>query len=205
MEPYTVLYQSRPDWDTVPVVELRHTGWLADTPVRAWAQLCYDDHGFWVRMEAEEAPVRATLREPLDQICNDSCLEFFLAPDPNDPRYLNFEFNPLGSLYLGFGSTRPTRVRQIVGDAAALFRPAPFFTEGGWGIVYCIPFDFIRNYFPYFVPEGELAGNFYKCGDLTPQPHYLAWAPLHTDTPDFHRRADFGVLRLKASEESSFC
>lgn len=196
MESYSIIYQPTPDWDTVPAVELQNTGWLGETSVRAWAQLCRDDRALWVRMEAEESPVRATLTEPLDPICCDSCLEFFLAPDPADSRYLNFEFNPLGNVYLGFGSTRPTRVRQIVGDKDALFRPAPFFTEKGWGIVYCIPFDFIRNYFPDFRPEGDFAGNFYKCGDETERPHYLSWMKMHTDTPDFHRRGDFGVLRF---------
>lgn len=196
MDTYTILYQSTPDWETVPTVELRHTGWLAESPVRAWAQLCHDDRALWVRMEAEESPVRATLNEPLDQICNDSCLEFFLAPDPSDSRYLNFEFNPLGNLYLGFGSTRPTRVRQIVSSKEQLFRPKPFFTERGWGIVYCIPFDFIRNYYPHFQAIGDMVGNFYKCGDLTPQPHYLSWMVMHTDMPDFHRRQDFGTLRF---------
>lgn len=191
---YTVSYFTVPDWAAVPAVELRHTGWLEEVPVRAWARLCRDDHGLWLRMEAEEAPVRATLTEPLDEVYTDSCLEFFFAPDPLDNRYLNFEWNPLGNLYLGFGSTRPTRVRQIVGDRQAMFRPEPFFTNGGWGIVFYIPFDFIRNYFPHFQPEGEAAGNFYKCGDMTERPHYLSWVTMTTETPDFHRRQDFGTL-----------
>ena len=196
METYTILHQTTPDWSAVPTVELHHTGWLAEVPVRAWAQLCADDDGLWVRLEAEESPVRATLCEPLDEVYNDSCLEFFLAPDPNDSRYINFEFNPLGNIYLGFSSTRPNRVRQIVGSVEALFRPAPFFTRKGWGIIYHIPYDFIRNYFPNFLPHGEMAGNFYKCGDMTLQPHYLSWMKMNTDTPDFHRRQDFGVLRF---------
>ncbi len=194
MEAYTILYQSNLNWDAVPAVELHHTGWLAETPIRAWAQLCRDDHALWVRMEAEESPLRATLKDPLDPICCDSCLEFFLAPDISDSRYLNFEFNPLGNLYLGFGSTRPTRVRQIVESKEALFHPQPYITEQGWGIVYCIPFDFIRNYFPNFEPRGEMAGNFYKCGDMTEYPHYLSWKLMNTAIPDFHRRQDFGLL-----------
>ena len=43
---------------------------------------------------------------------------------------------------------------------------------------------------------GEGACNFYKCGDLTEIPHYLAWAPLSCDTPDYHRRQDFGCLKF---------
>ncbi|MBO6237358.1 MAG: hypothetical protein J6N50_01050, partial [Bacteroidales bacterium] len=30
-------------------------------------------------------------------------------------------------------------------------------------------------------------GNFYKCGDGLPVPHYLSWAPVGTPRPDFHR------------------
>ena len=41
---------------------------------------------------------------------------------------------------------------------------------------------------------GAMAGNFYKCGDETPHPHYLAWSALSSDHPDFHRRQDFGQL-----------
>ena len=107
MNAYTILYQSVPDWENVPIVELHHTDWLPEAPIRAWAQLCRDDQGLWVRLEAEEANVRATLSEPLDEVYQDSCLEFFFAPIASDSRYLNFEFNPLGNIYLGFGSTRP--------------------------------------------------------------------------------------------------
>lgn len=197
MAVYSIPYQPVPCWDSVPVVELQHTGWLAETPVSARAQLCYNDEALFVRMEAQEDPIRATLREPLAQVCNDSCLEFFFAPDPEDMRYLNFEFNPLGTLYLGFGSTRPTRVRQILKAPEELLDPQPFFTLDGWGICYRIPFSLIRNYFPRFRPDGEAAGNFYKCGDETAHPHYLSWSPMTTDSPDFHRRQDFGTLLFR--------
>ena len=196
MEPYIITYQTNVNWEAIACVELHHTGWLEEVPVRAWAQLCCDDHALLVRMEAEETHVRAVLSEPLDEVYQDSCLEFFLAPDPADDRYINFEFNPLGNVYLGFGSTRPTRVRQIVGSKEELFHPEPFYTEKGWGITYRIPFAFIRNYFPAFEAKGEMAGNFYKCGDMTQQPHYLSWMTMQTDTPDFHRRQDFGTLRF---------
>lgn len=197
MAVYTISYQSTPHWDSVPAAELLHTGWLPPAPVSARAQVCYNDDMLFLRMEAAEAPVRATLRDPLSQVCNDSCLEFFLAPDMADERYLNFEFNPLGTLYLGFGGARPTRVRQIVRSVEELFRPEPFFTENGWGICWQIPFAFLRTYFPGFIPRSDMAGNFYKCGDETPRPHYLSWAPMRSETPDFHRRQDFGTLRFR--------
>lgn len=193
---YEIPSLAAPCWSDVPAVVLTATPWLPPAPVSARAQLCCDDAALLVRMEAEEQPVRATLRGPLEQVCDDSCLEFFFAPDGQDARYFNFEWNPLGTLYLGFGAQRPTRVRQVVKDAAALFCPQPFTTEVGWGICWRIPYDFIRLYFPRFEPCGECAGNFYKCGDKTAQPHYLAWRAPRCDTPDFHRREDFGTLRF---------
>ena len=197
MAVYTIPFQSQPDWATVPVAELRDCAWLEPTAVAAKAQLCHDGEALLVRMEAVESPIRATLTQPLDQVCNDSCLEFFFAPDGGDERYMNFEFNPLGNVYFGFGAGRPTRVRQIVKNAEALFAPRPFTTENGWGICWRIPFSLIRMYFPSFAPTGECAGNFYKCGDETVRPHYLSWAAMSSDKPDFHRRQDFGALRFE--------
>ncbi len=195
MEPtYVVKRVAEVDWEQIPAVELEHTGWLESCAIAAKAQACHDGENLWIRMEAKEAPIRATLTGKLDAICTDSCLEFFFAPDPELPHYFNFEFNPLAGLYLGFGAERATRVRQIVRDVNVSFAPKPFFVEGGWGIEYKIPLSFMRVYYPNFEFSGKKYGNFYKCGDMTEIPHYLAWAPLSSETPDYHRRQDFGVL-----------
>ena len=194
---YTIVRQSRPDWAQVPALELTHTGWLSACSIQAKAQCCHDGTQLWVRLAAKEAPIRATLTGKLDQVCDDSCLEFFFAPRTDDARYFNFEWNPLGSLYLGFGAERPTRVRQIVKKPEELFQPQPFSTDGGWGITFRIPASFIVLYFPGFTFSGEAAANFYKCGDKTETLHYLAWSPLTSETPDYHRRQDFGTVRFE--------
>lgn len=194
---YTVPFQPVPDWDRIPAVELRHTGWLEPCDISAKAQLCHDGENLWVRMQAGERAVRATLTGKLDQVCEDSCLEFFFAPKPGDPRYFNFEFNPLGTLYLGFGAQRATRVRQIVKKPEELFAPQSFRTEAGWGILFKIPASYLGLYFPGYAFKGEAACNFYKCGDKTEIPHYLAWSPLTSSVPDYHRRQDFGGLSFE--------
>lgn len=193
---YTAAHMPEPDWEKVPAVELTDAGWLKPADIRAKAQVCLCGEDLWVRMEAEESPIRATLTGKLDQVCDDSCLEFFFAPLEGDKRYFNFEFNPLGTMYLGFGAERATRVRQIVKKPEELFRPAPFHTEKGWGLVFRIPAEFVALYFPGYAFAGEAGANFYKCGDKTEIPHYLAWAPLSSSTPDYHRRQDFGKLHF---------
>ena len=189
---YRVPRTAGADWSVPMRVPLTHTGWLPPCPVAARFQSCHDGERLYLRLEAEERPVRATLTGLLDQVCRDSCLEFFFAPDGGG-RYFNFELNPLGTLCLGFGAERSTRVRQVPKDLGQ-FQIEPFTTPVGWGVAFAVPADFVRLYFPDFTLSGEAAANFYKCGDDTPAPHYLAWSPLSASTPDFHRRQDFGRL-----------
>lgn len=191
---YTVPKLSVPDWSVPETVALTHTGWLPVCPISAQAQACHDGENLYVRMEAEEQPVRATMSGRLDRVCEDSCLEFFYAPVAGDPRYFNFEFNPLTAMDMSFGGARPNRVRQVPKKAAEWFQPRSFATGKGWGIEFRIPLSFLRIYWPEFSFGGEGAGNFYKCGEQTAAPHFMAWAPLSGDTPDFHRRQDFGTL-----------
>ena len=68
----------------------------------------------------------------------------------------------------------------------------------GWGVEYRVPFAFIRTLFPGFAgaPGGVIRANCYKCGDLTRTPHYLAWNPVRSEAPDFHRPRDFGEMIL---------
>ena len=180
------------DWSVPERVSLAHTGWLPPCPVAAWAQACHDGQRLCLRMEAEESPVQATITSSLEHVSRDSCLEFFFAPD-SGARYFNFELNPLGTLCLGFGAERPARVRQVPKDLGQ-FQIEPFFTPKGWGVTFAVPVGFVRLYCPEFALSGEAAANFYKCGDDTPAPHYLAWSPLSSPAPDFHRRQDFGRL-----------
>ena len=72
-------------------------------------------------------------------------------------------------------------------------------TESGWEITYKIPFDFIRQLYPDFTAESGtvLRGNFYKCGNLTANKHYLSWSPTDSDTPNFHMPECFGELVLE--------
>ena len=192
---YIVKRVEKPEWEKIEAVTLHHQPWLTPNTVEAKAQMCHDGEKFFVRMTAKEEKIRAELTDVLSQVCNDSCLEFFFAPDCG-MRYFNFEWNPLGTLYLGFGAARNTRVRLIVKDKDALFAPKPFTTANGWGIEFEIPASFIQMYFPAF-DMSEARANFYKCGDKTEVPHYLAWSDLTSEKPDYHRAGDFGDLYFK--------
>ena len=69
-----------------------------------------------------------------------------------------------------------------------------------WDLYYELPFSLIRLFFPDFAPEGRLRANFYKCGDLTKQEHYLSWNRVECEKPDFHRPEYFGELIFSVEE-----
>lgn len=119
-------------------------------------------------------------------------------PVTGDARYLNFEFNPNCAVCVQIGTTKTDRTRLVRTDN--LFNAVSTCTEDGWEITYCVPFDFIRSFYPeFFVESGmQLRGNFYKCGNLTEQKHYLSWNAIESDTPNFHKPECFGVLKLEA-------
>ncbi len=187
-----------PRWEQVCAVSLNRELWTEACGIAAWAQVCYEPERLHVRLTAREEEPLARFHGETDMVCRDSCLEFFFCPAAEDMRYFNFEYNPNGALYLGFGQNRTNYVRLLPPSARELFRVRPFALPNGWGVAFEIPSAFVRLFVPSFTlsPGIGLRGNFYKCGDETGKIHYLAWNPVLSDTPDFHRPQDFGWLDL---------
>lgn len=128
----------------------------------------------------------------------DSCVEFFVQ-DPSGKCYYNFETNPRGKVLAAFGPNRNERVKRPASEMEEIVRlvtPEEIVeSEGGiraWRVTLLIPFELI-GVDPDNLPA-SLRANFYKCGDLTPHPHYLSWNPVETPHPDFHRPEYFGEL-----------
>ena len=188
------IYQlDQPNWDSLPILSLDHILWEADCGIRAKAQICRDVSALYVHLSAAESSIRAEYTALLSPVHEDSCLEFFFMPEEEN-RYMNFEVNPNGCLHIGFGKSRKERITVVCRDADSLFHLKTAITEDGWEVFYQIPFSFLQLFYPFFRPEGCLNANFYKCGDKTPEPHFLSWNPVTSSTPDFHRPCDFGKL-----------
>lgn len=195
MREYTITkITGQPDWDAIPRLDMDHLLWTPEVPITASAKICYDDSALHVRLEAKEPFIRAEHTSPTGMPCEDSCLEFFFAPIAGDSRYINIEFNPNAAMYLGTGTGPQDLLRLLPENPCFLPEVARF--DGGWQITYQVPFGFIRQLFPDFGPRGSIRANCYKCGDLTPQPHFLAWNPVDSETPNFHRSQDFGIMHF---------
>ena len=171
------------------------------------ARVVYSEKGFHILMTSYETQIMATRENFNDPVCRDSCMEFFFMPDPgNDKRYLNFELNPLGTLYLGLGRNRLERAK-IADVNPEMFNISHSVTKESindfsgpsWSVRYFIPFSFINRYFGNldFKSGFKMAGNFYKCAEDTELPHFGSWNIVRNETPDFHRPECFGSLILE--------
>ena len=182
-----------PGWADVPVLEAARILWLPDAGIRAFGQFCHDTENLYVYLLAKERDIRAEHTAPLSPVCQDSCLEFFFMPEDED-RYFNFEINPNGCLYIGFGHGRADNTILYRRNLRDLFAIRTARNPDGWEVFYRIPISFLQLFWPGFTFTGVLRANVYKCGDLTEHRHYLSWNPVTSETPDFHRPGDFGLM-----------
>ena len=169
---YQIIHTAdQPDWAVAPRAQIDQLLWKPQTQITAYAQLVCGDDRLFVHLHADEDAIRAEETDPLAQPCQDSCLEFF-----------------------GIGTGRDDLVRSLPTQGVGALNAHCTRSETGWDLYYSLPFSLLRLFFPAFHPHGIMRGNFYKCGDLTQQEHYLAWNRVACAEPDFHRPEFFGEL-----------
>ena len=196
-ETYTVVKtDDEPDWSDVPVLKIDDVLWTEDYGIRGQGQLCYSDEALFVHLSATEKDIRAVNTEPLSPIYEDSCLEFFFQV-PDSPNYFNFEMNPNGCLCAQFGPEKTDRIDIVRDDATEYFDIHTDRTADGWEVYYKIPLKFFQLFYPDYQFQGELAANYYKCGNKTVHKHYLSWAPIDLPSPNFHCPEYFGVIKFE--------
>ncbi len=197
MDTYTIV--KRPaelDWGKIPALQIDHWHQTEPMPISAQAQICYDDTALYVRLSAVEPNIKATYSGLLDEVSEDSCLEFFFSPKAGDRRYFNIEINPNGAMYLGFGPSINDLMRLIPEEKQIV--PQITMTGDGWIVEYAIPYSFIRVFFPDFSPvSGDtMKANCYKCADAGENnpPHSLCWKPVVPRRCSFHNPDCFGTM-----------
>jgi hypothetical protein len=206
-------------WRQVGIADLHEEAWLEvsaaaasnypwgnEYTLRTEIRMYYTNTDFHVRFQAYEREIKAEYLRVNDPVYKDSCVEFFVNPNPGaDERYMNFEMNPLGVMLVGLGTGRNDRIRLTPEEVSRLTVRPSLDQEGvrryrgdSWTNELVIPFDFFHDYYGEipFRRGWEMKGNFYKCGDDTRVPHYGCWNGIEADHPDFHRPEYFGRIVL---------
>ena len=152
--------------------------------------------GIFVHFNAYEPSPRAVFTKRDDPVYNDSCMEFFFQPFADDERYINFEINPNGAYLSAVGCDRTSRTfLSELSDCEP--KVSAHVSDSGWSAELFVPEKLISDVFGrnFSVDETEyIRANFYKCGDLTPSPHYASLFPVNTPEPDYHRPEFFGKI-----------
>lgn len=202
MRTYSVPYHLSPDPTQLPALAVDQHLWLGEHPISMQVRLWWNEGGLFLRLESREAQILARYTGQLDPVCCDSCMEFFFCPEADNDRYFNFEVNPNGAMYVGYGFPDKRRVRLQRDTFPELFALKTFRFDGGWGVELKIPPEFVQTFLPSFTWQAgqQLRANFYKCGDETETPHYIAWNPVLTPHPSYHQPGYFGLLTLNAPQ-----
>lgn len=198
MRKYTIVKKPEtPDWSKVPVAPIDNHLWLDKVDISCTAQVCYDENAMYVRMTAKEKNIRAEENGVDGMPCLDSCLEFFFRPYADSMRYIDIELNPNCCMWMGYRDEENELIR--IEEPSSILGAKAERTADGWEVLYEVPFALVRKYFPDFAPKSgyKMPANFYKCGDLSVQKHYIAWNKIEIEEPAFHVPEWFGDVSFE--------
>jgi len=177
--------------------------WGGEYRPEARACLAWDDTGLHVLLCANEPTVSAKVTAFGGPVWTDSCLECFLQPFPDDPRYVNIEVNAAGAALIGIGPDRERR--EVLGSCPEGMGIQASRHDGGWwAVAYTVPFAWLEGLYGRPVDRSAgFRGNFYCC-DESIHPHFGSWSEIDAPRPDFHRPEYFGRLVLADREGAEY-
>jgi hypothetical protein len=147
----------------------------------------------------EEKEIRAVNNKINAPVYEDTCVEFFIAFD--ETGYYNFEFNCIGTCLVGFGKNKynrieipELRIKKINFQANIKYAVAVDLFK--WELMIEIPSSVFINHTLSSFSSLSAKANFYKCGDLLMQPHFLAWSNIESAEPNFHLPDFFGDIHF---------
>ena len=132
----------------------------------------------------------------------DSCVEFFMRK-ADEMSYINFEFNCIGTCYACRHQTREISIPLTPDEFRSIRRYTTLQQEAfeekkgiyTWELITAIPFK-VMGLDAENLPV-KIFGNFYKCADMTENPHYVTWSPINLPQPNYHCPEFFGEIFLE--------
>lgn len=193
----------------VGVIENWHEKSSSHRPL-TYFRVLYDRHALYVHFDVMDRHVRCIRKKPQSNVCEDSCVEFFVQPAPGKA-YFNFEISAAGTMLLYFiedarrrraggfhkyAPVAPEWLRQVeIGHSLPGLVRRPIAGPLAWAIAYRIPLAlFTAHLGECGVARGDVwRGNFFKCGGDPAYPHWGMWSDVGKKL-NFHQPQAFGEL-----------
>lgn len=189
--------------DTLPKYEINHQPWpeFKNNSQTSFA-ISHSGDAIFLKYYVKEDVIKIVMHKTNDQVHKDNCVEFFISFGL-EKKYYNIELNCLGVCLMAYGKGRLNRkkmsedlIQKIEKSISIKSAPAHSSTNFEWEITLVIPLE-VFEFSPLKSLIGQNGhGNFFKCGDDLPEPHFLTWSMIDAKTPDFHLPEFFGALEF---------
>lgn len=166
----------------------------------AFFKIAYTHEAILLHYEVKEKYLRINSFQSNDPVYEDSCVEFFISF--KDGLYYNFEFNAIGVGLIGYGtsekSSRERLSNSVIERVKSFSEIATNVEREGvnWKLSLYIPFEVFDRDHIESLKGIKATANFYKCGDLLPEPHFVSWKPIQAPEPNFHLPDFFGEIEF---------
>ena len=166
-------------------------------------RMLYDDNRICGMFQVKDQYVVARARHNQEQVCRDSCVEFFVQP-VNAERYFNFEMNCGGTILLYHIKALSTKEFDLVPESDLCtierYHTLPKFIDEEitepvtWYLGFGIPISFFEKYSKVSPAlSGQVwTANFTKCADKCSTPAWLSWQQF--EKCSFHQPDKFADL-----------
>ena len=168
---------------------------------KATFKMFHDGKNIYIKFNVTENDIKAAVTEDQGRTWTDPCVEFFVSPEGNLD-YYNFECTCTGKLLLAWhpaDAPKEPANKEVLDSVKRTpsLGTAPFALRNGehsWSVIEVIPTTALFRSNVENLSGKEMTGNFYKCGDELPTPHFLSWKAIDWVSPSFHRPEQFGKL-----------
>jgi len=189
--------------DSLPKHYLDNQSWPQfKTNCQASFCIAHSGRSILLKFYVQEDIIKVTKHVTNEQVHKDNCVEFFIAFVP-EQKYYNIEINCVGTCLMAYGTGRSkrkmlsqNRIDTIQRRIRIQSAPPQVATNFEWQITLVVPID-VFEFSDFTSLAGQQAvGNFFKCGDDLPAPHFLTWNVIEAAIPDFHLPRFFGELQF---------
>jgi hypothetical protein len=201
---------AKPQWKNIEPANI--TNYMGDVPdfqPQAQAKMMYDNNNLYVIFRVKDRFIRCITKDFNGPVWEDSCVEFFFAPDNKYPeRYFNLEINCGGTPLMHYNTIAgketkvidPVEIAKIeIAHTLSQVVDPEIKEELSWSVEYRIPLKLLEKFSDITYPEpgAEWRANFYKIAENNSNPHYITWSEVINNKPNFHIPQYFGLLKFQ--------
>jgi len=173
------------------------------------AKMLYDDSSLYIIFRVHDRFVRITVQDYNGPVSGDACVEFFFSPDTSfRKRYFNLETNAGGTVLMACHVFQQKEYQKFSAeelDQIEIAHSLPRKVDQEiqepvtWTLEYRLPLAILEKHASVIHPQPGVVwrANFYKTSSKSSNPHWITWAEVVNEKPNFHLPQFFGLLEFQ--------